>query len=163
MSLTHRDQISVIGQIRRIHNEMNGYSRRSPFKGLARSGMYGSDLRWLLTGRGCWTWKHWRRGGSECGATWKSGPSAATRAADFTGGGGDYTAEGELTGQGSTRRGTSSTSDFTDVRSRDVGSNRRNDVWSPANVLVDMVARMQQDLANLRVENRLLRTRGFLR
>ena len=49
---------------------------------------------------------------------------------------------------------------FTDVRSRDVGSDQRNDVWSPANVLVDTVARMQQDLANLRAENRLLRTPG---
>ena len=28
---------------------------------------------------------------------------------------------------------------FTDIRSRDVGSDRRNDVWSPANVLVDTV------------------------
>ena len=49
---------------------------------------------------------------------------------------------------------------FTDVRSRDVGSDRQNDVWSPANVLVDTVARMQQDLANLRAENRLLQTPG---
>ena len=49
---------------------------------------------------------------------------------------------------------------FTDVRSRDVVSDRRNDVWSPANVLVDTVAQMQQDLANLRTENWLLRTPG---
>ena len=49
---------------------------------------------------------------------------------------------------------------FTHVRSRDVGSDRRNDVWSPANVLVDTVVQMQQDLANLRAENRLLRTPG---
>ena len=49
---------------------------------------------------------------------------------------------------------------FTDVRSKDVGSDRRNDVWSTANVLVETVARMQQDLANLRAENRLLRTPG---
>ena len=34
---------------------------------------------------------------------------------------------------------------FTDVRTRDVGSDRRNDVWSPENVLVDTVARLQQD------------------
>ena len=32
---------------------------------------------------------------------------------------------------------------FTDVRTRDVGSDRRNDAWSPENVLVDTVARMQ--------------------
>ena len=49
---------------------------------------------------------------------------------------------------------------FTDVRTRDVGSHRRNDAWSPGNVLVDTVARMQQDLADVRAENRLLRTPG---
>ena len=49
---------------------------------------------------------------------------------------------------------------FTDVPSSDAGSDRQNDVWSPANVLVDTVARMQQDLADLRAENRLLRTPG---
>ena len=45
-----------------------------------------------------------------------------------------------------------------DVRTRDVGSDRRDDAWSPGNVLVDTVARMQQDMANLRAENWLLRT-----
>ena len=49
---------------------------------------------------------------------------------------------------------------FTDVGTRDVGSNRRNDAWSPENVLVDTVARMQQDLADIQAENRLLRTPG---
>ena len=49
---------------------------------------------------------------------------------------------------------------FTDVRTRDVGSDRRNDAWSPGNVLVDTVAWMQQDLADIRAENRLLRTPG---
>ena len=49
---------------------------------------------------------------------------------------------------------------FTDVRTRDVGSDRRNDAWSPGNVLVDTVTRMQQDLADIRTENRLLRTPG---
>ena len=47
---------------------------------------------------------------------------------------------------------------FTDVRTRDVGSDRRNDAWSPENVLVDTVARMQQDLVDIRAENQLLRT-----
>ena len=47
---------------------------------------------------------------------------------------------------------------FTDVRTRDVGSDRRDDTWSPGNMLVDTVARMQQDLAVLQAENRLLRT-----
>ena len=45
---------------------------------------------------------------------------------------------------------------ITDVRTRDVGSDRRNDAWSPENVLVDTVARMQQDLADIRAENLLL-------
>ena len=49
---------------------------------------------------------------------------------------------------------------FTDIRTRDVGPERRNDAWSPDNVLVDTVARMQQDLADIRAENRLLRTPG---
>ena len=47
---------------------------------------------------------------------------------------------------------------FTDVRTRDVGSDRRNDVWSPENVLVDTVAWLQPDLADIRAESRLLRT-----
>ena len=46
----------------------------------------------------------------------------------------------------------------TDVWTRDVGSDRRDNAWSPGNVLVDTVARMQQDLTDLRAENRLLRT-----
>ena len=79
-----------------------------------------SDLRWLMTGRGFWTWKPLGVWGSECGATWKYGPSAATRAADLTGGRGDYTAEGggelrEPSGSrasSTTRRATSSASDF---------------------------------------------------
>ena len=40
----------------------------------------------------------------------------------------------------------------------DVGSDRRNVAWSPENGLVDTVARLQQDLADIRVESRLLRT-----
>ena len=49
---------------------------------------------------------------------------------------------------------------FRHVRSRDVGSNHPNDAWSQANVLFDMVARMQQDVADLQTKNRLLRTPG---
>ena len=49
---------------------------------------------------------------------------------------------------------------FADIRTRDVGSDRRNDAWSPENVLVDMVARLQQDLADVRAESRLWRTPG---
>ena len=47
-----------------------------------------------------------------------------------------------------------------DVRSRDGGSDRRKDVGSPVNVLVHTVTQMQHDLADLRAENRLLRTPG---
>ena len=37
--------ISVMDQIRRIHNEKTGYFRRSPFMGLAQGGPIGSALR----------------------------------------------------------------------------------------------------------------------
>ena len=47
---------------------------------------------------------------------------------------------------------------FSEVRPRDGGADRRKDVGSPVHVLVDTVTRMQQDLASLRAENRLLRT-----
>ena len=46
---------------------------------------------------------------------------------------------------------------FTDVRTSVVSSDRRNDAWSPGN---DTVAQMQQDLADIRTENRLLQTPG---
>ena len=47
---------------------------------------------------------------------------------------------------------------FSDVRTWDVGPDRRSDVWSPGKVLVDV--RMQRDLADIRAENRSLRTPG---
>ena len=47
-----------------------------------------------------------------------------------------------------------------DVRTRDVGSDRRNDIWSPENGLVETVGRLQQDLADIRAESRFLRTPG---
>ena len=47
---------------------------------------------------------------------------------------------------------------FSEVLPRDGGPDRRKDVESPVYVLVDTVARMQQDLASLHAENRLLRT-----
>ena len=49
---------------------------------------------------------------------------------------------------------------FLEVHPRDGGPDRQMDVGSPVDVLVDTVARMQQDLANLRAENRTLRTPG---
>ena len=47
---------------------------------------------------------------------------------------------------------------FTEVRSRDSGPDRQKDCESLVDILVETVARMQQDLASLRAENRLLRT-----
>ena len=49
---------------------------------------------------------------------------------------------------------------LTDARTREVGSDRRNVAWSPENILVDTVARLQQDLADIRAESRQLRTLG---
>ena len=48
----------------------------------------------------------------------------------------------------------------TDAQTRDVGSDRRNVAWSPENILIDTVARMQQDLADIRAESRKLRMPG---
>ena len=49
---------------------------------------------------------------------------------------------------------------FSDVRQRYVGPDRRSDGLSPVNMLEDTVARMQRDMAEIRAENRLLRTPG---
>ena len=48
----------------------------------------------------------------------------------------------------------------TEVRPRDGGPDRQKDVGSPVDMLVHTVARMQLDLADLRAENRMLRTPG---
>ena len=48
----------------------------------------------------------------------------------------------------------------TEARDRDVGPDSRNVPWSPENVLVDTVARLQRDLADMRAESRFLRTAG---
>ena len=47
---------------------------------------------------------------------------------------------------------------FTEVRPREGGPDRQKDVGSPVDRLVDKVARMQVDLADLRAENQMLRT-----
>ena len=47
---------------------------------------------------------------------------------------------------------------FTEVRPREGGPDRHKDVGSLVDRLVDTVARMQVDLADLRAENRMLRT-----
>ena len=43
---------------------------------------------------------------------------------------------------------------------RDVSSDRWNVPWSPENILIDTVARLQQDLVDIRAESRQLRTPG---
>ena len=45
-------------------------------------------------------------------------------------------------------------------RNEDVSSDRLNVPWSPENILIDIVARLQQDLADIRAESRQLRTPG---
>ena len=80
--------------------------------------LQGAHPKWNI---GFWTLKSLGAWGSECGATWNSGPSVATRAADLTGGRGDYTegggssrARGPSGSRASSfaRRDTSSASDF---------------------------------------------------
>ena len=46
---------------------------------------------------------------------------------------------------------------FTEPRDEDVSSDRRNVPWSPENMWIDTVARMQRDLADIRAESRHLR------
>ena len=43
---------------------------------------------------------------------------------------------------------------FTEARERDVSSDRQNVPWSPENILIDTVAQLQQDLADIRAESR---------
>ena len=49
---------------------------------------------------------------------------------------------------------------FTEARDRDVGPDRRNVPWSPENVLIDTVARLQRDLDDMSAESRFPRTPG---
>ena len=60
--------------------------------------------------------------------------------------------------QGSPRGARAVPDIFTEVLPRDSGSVRQMDVGSLVDILVDIVARMQQNLSSLRAENRLLRT-----
>ena len=105
--------------------------------------------------------------GPEGGSTWNPGPSAVTRAADLTGGESDYTTEGGGVGRPAPEPqvppggGRAVPQICTEVRPRDGGPDRQKDVGSLVDVLVDTVDRMQQDLASLRAENRLLRTPGI--
>ena len=47
-----------------------------------------------------------------------------------------------------------------EARDKDVGLDHRNIPWSPENILIDTVARLQQDLADIRAESRQLQTLG---
>ena len=101
-------------------------------------------------------------GGPEGGATWNPGPSAVTRAADL-GVGGHYTTKGRPTGARDADGARAVPRIFTEVRPRDGGLDRQKDVGSLVDMLVDPIARMQLDLADIRAENRMLRTPGVPR
>ena len=49
---------------------------------------------------------------------------------------------------------------FTEARERDVSLDRRNISWSPENILIDTVIRLQQYMVDIRAESRQLRTPG---
>ena len=49
---------------------------------------------------------------------------------------------------------------LTEARDRDVVPDHRDVPWSPENVLIDTVARLQRDLNDMRAESRFLRTPG---
>ena len=49
---------------------------------------------------------------------------------------------------------------FTEARDKDGGPDHRNVPWSPENVLIDIVAHLQQDLAAMKAETHFLRTPG---
>ena len=49
---------------------------------------------------------------------------------------------------------------FTESQSEDRSSDHRNVPWSPENILADTVARLQQDLVDIRAESRQFRTPG---
>ena len=130
-----------------------------------------------MTNRGFWTWEPRGVWGPEDGSNRNLGPSAAERhillegevttpprgeavrplslRVRHRGGGGGIWPLGlrvHQEGHESLPR------IFSEVRPRDGGPDRQKDVGSPVDVLVDTVARMQQDLASLHAENRLLRT-----
>ena len=50
---------------------------------------------------------------------------------------------------------------FMEARARDVSSDRRDAPWSPENILINTVARLHQDLADIRAESLHLRTPGI--
>ena len=49
---------------------------------------------------------------------------------------------------------------FAEAQDKDVIPDRRDVPWSPENVLIDTVARLQRDLNDMRAESRYLRTPG---
>ena len=49
---------------------------------------------------------------------------------------------------------------FMKARDKDDGSDRRNVPWSPENILIDTVARLQRDLTDIRAESHQVRTPG---
>ena len=116
--------------------------------------------------------------GSRRGCRWSEagpGPSVVAGTADLAGRGGEnttargsssrrnsrFTTEGGRPApepQGSPHGVREIPKKNTKNRSWDSGLDRQKDIGSPVDILVDTVARMQQDLSRLRDENRLLRT-----
>ena len=159
----------------RRHRTLSGTNicvRRSLFRGLAQSGIRGGGATYSGTwpDGGLGHRSRWGCGRPERGTSWRSNPllplarqimqeaEVITRPSRETHGhGGRRAPEPQLPPSGSRVV----PQICTDVRTRDVSSDRRNDTWSSKNVLVHMVVRMQQDLADIRAENRLLRTPGF--
>ena len=95
----------------------------------------------------------------------QTGPPVVAGTADFDGRGSNHTAEGGRPApepQGSPRgvRAVPNTFpiDFPEDSLRDGGPDRRKDIGSPVDMLVNTVARMQKDIATLRKENPILRT-----
>ena len=86
------------------------------------------------------------RDGQDMSDTQREGDSGFTT----EGGGGRLAPEP----QGSPRGARAVPTFFTEVRLRDSGPDQQKDGESPVDILVDTVARMQQDLASLRAENR---------
>ena len=109
----------------------------------------------------------YRRSG--CGGARSYGSTVATTSSGCAGGGGNDTTEQRCgwtrglraPGTRLPQRGTRVAPQiFAEPRDQDVGVDRRNVPWSPKNILIDTVARSQQDLAYIRAESRQFWTLG---
>ena len=101
--------------------------------------------------------------------TWMWRSAVVTASAEHAGGGGSNATEEAVNEHGGLRapgsrlppRGTRVAPQiFTEAQDKNAGSDRRNVPWSPENILIDTVARLQRELADIRAESRQLRTPG---